>query len=148
MTDDYRNRLQQLAGVLSLLAVVAALAILGGFPGIIFGLAVVITWLAAPPVFAFVIAQAGLAAFSTPTGSSRFVAAEIAVVALLLSDRQLSVTLRTHGVAICYISLVAGAVWLLQPASIWVGAIVSLAGVAVALYTGHRYELLATGQLE
>jgi len=148
MTRTTQEPLQRVAGIGALIAVFAILAIRGGGPGIVFGLAAIVAWLAAPPVFAFVIAQAALAAVMSPPYDLRFVAAELATATLLLADTELPITLRTHGAAVCLVAVLIGGLWLVQPTAIWVTAISSLVSIGGLLYAGHRYELLTTAQLE
>jgi len=141
------DRLRQLSSILSLAVVVVALTAIGGLLGAVFAFATAIVWLATPPVFAFVIAQAGLAAVIAPPYTLRVIIAELAVLTLVLTDTKLPVTIRTQGLALCWLAVITGVLWLAQPFDIWIGSLAALASIGLLLYAGHRYELLATGQL-
>jgi len=134
-------------GVLALLVVVPTLVTIGGLPGGVFAAAVVIAWLTAPPVFAFVFAQAGLAAVTSPPYPPIVLVGELGVLALAISDPRLPLQARTYGIAVGGVAVLAGAVWLTHTTALWGAVLVSLAGTGMALYGVHRYELLTTGQL-
>jgi len=121
---------------------------IGGVPGIMFGIASVITWLVAPPVFAFVIAQAGLAALATPPYSLSVVAAELALFGVIFTDPVHPWTQQSRATTVICVGFLTGGLWIGRSRPVWSLAVGVLAVFAVLLYAGHRYELLTTRQLE
>jgi hypothetical protein len=148
VTRTNRNTLQWFTSLLILAAVVIALTELGGVLGGLFALTTVIVWVTAPPVFAFAIAQAGVAALSTPPITLRIMAVELVVLAMVLTDTTLTITVRSHGPAICALAITTGVLWLVQPHPIWIGSLVALTGLGLLVYATHRYELFTTHQLD
>lgn len=134
-------------GILALLVVVPTLVAIGGLAGIVFAAAVSILWFVAPPVFAFVFAQAGLAAVTSPPYPPIVLIGELGALAIVGSDPRLPLQARTFGVAIGGLVVLAGAVWVTHTTALWGAALLSLAGMGILLYGVHRYELLTTGQL-
>lgn len=146
MNRDWR-RPQQLINLGAVLSVAAVLALLGGVPGLLFGVAAFIAWLVGPPIFAFIFGQAGLAAVTTSPYTPLVGITEIALVGIVISDPEIPLRPRTQGVALTGGLTLAGIIWLLRTDAIWTGALISLGGFGVLLYAVHRYELLITDQL-
>lgn len=138
---------RRLLGLGAVLAVGSILGVLGGVPGLLFGATAVVVWLTTPPVFAFVLAQSGIAAVTSSPATPLVVVAELALLTMLLSDTRLDVSTRPIGGALLGVAVVAVGLWVMQPVSLWLTALGSLLGVSGLIYGVHRYELLATGQL-
>lgn len=141
-------QLQRLTSLGAFLGVAAGLFLLGGLSGAVFGVAALGVWLFAPPVFAFVLAQAGVAAVATTPYPALLVGVEATLFIGVLSDSRVPVTYLSRLAAGGSVAAIAGGVWLLASQSIWMLVIGTLAVVACLLYGVHRYELLLTGQLE
>lgn len=131
-----------------LIGTVAGLFLLGGLPGAVFGLTALGVWLVTPPVFAFVLAQAGVAAVTAPPYSTLVFGVEAALLVGVLSDSGIPFTIRSRVAAAGAVTAIAGGLWLNDAQPVWLAAGSTLAVVAVFLYAVHRYELLSTNQLE
>jgi hypothetical protein len=137
----------QLGGFLALLTAGSILTVLGGLTGAVFGIAAAIAWVAGPPVFAFVLAQAGLAALVSPPYSLLVALAELLLLVVLLSDPRVPWTGWSHTLAVSAVAVLVGLGWLLQSLSLWGLAVGTVVMLAVFIYAVHRYELLVTHQL-
>lgn len=148
MTVRDRSPRDLALGTGALLGVTGALFVLGGVPGLLFGLVAAAAWTLTAPVFAFVIGQAGIAAVVDAPYPPLVVAAEFAVLALLVSDRSLPPTARTWGVPVLGSTALGLGVWVAYSHSLAAAAVLCLAGATALTYAVHRYELLVTDQLE
>lgn len=134
-------------GVLGLLITGCVLFVLGGLPGLLFGLVAATTWILVPPAFAFAVGQAGVAAVATPPYPPLLVIVEIALLAVLVSDTHLSANVQSQIIPALGIVLVAAGAWGASAHSLAAAAVVCLAGLTTLIYAVHRYELLITDQL-
>lgn len=133
---------------LAVVATAVLLGYLGGLSGIAFGVVAGVSWVLGPPVFAFVLGQAGLAAIATPPYSWLVVATECALIAVLLTDSRIPWTIQSRGIGLLAAAGLTTGIWLAQPMALWSVAIGCLTLIAVLTYGVHRYELLVTAQLD
>jgi len=147
MIPDVWYRPQRLAGGIAMLLAAGLLGRLGGVAGVLFGGVAIGAWLVAPPVFAFVLAQASVAAISPTQFSLSVAGIELALLVVLLSDVTVPWTATSRGVtALC--AILGGAlIWVGQPLPTWQLALAVLAVATLFIYGVHRYELLTTNQL-
>lgn len=147
MILDNRSRRSVAVGAVAATGTVGVLFVLGGVPGLLFGLAATAAWVVAPPVFAFAVGQAGLAAVVEAPFPPVVAIGELTVLAFLFSDPDLPLTARTWALPALGTAVLAGIVWAAVGEGLAAVGVVCLAGLAVLAYAVHRYELLATGQL-
>lgn len=147
MNLDNQTRTSLAVVLIALLVTTGTLFVLGGFPGLLFGLGATLVWLLAPPVFAFAVGQAGVAAVVSIPYPPLIVVAELALLTILIGDNQLPATLRTWTLPVLGSTIVAVGVWTVSSYSLTAAAGFTLAGLAVLTYALHRYELLITDQL-
>lgn len=147
MIPDAWQQPQRILGLVAVLSAAALLSSLGGLPGVLFGVGAVGAWIAGPPVFAFVIAQAGVGAVFTPSFSLGVIGTELALVVVLLSDATLPWTNLSRGIAGGCAIFGGAVIWGGQSLPTWQLAGLILALGALLIYAVHRYELLTTNQL-
>lgn len=142
-----RSTRRGVLGAAALFIATAALFVLGGLNGVLFGAVAAVAWLVLPAGFAFTIGQAGLAAVTTLTISPPLIIAELALLALLVTDASIRLDLRAMTIPFFTIAVLGLGVYAVAGQSIIGAAALSLAGSAALVYTVHRYELLTTNQL-
>lgn len=142
-----REMLHQAGGALGILTAAAVLTITGGVAGLTYGIAAGFLWVITPPVFAFIVAQAGLAAVTGTPLTPLVAAAELGLVGVLASDLQ-RFPRSAHAVAaiggLCGVLVVT---WVTVQSSMLAATAVVIVGCSVVLYAVHRYELIRTGKL-
>ncbi|MDL0125597.1 hypothetical protein PNP59_04210 [Halobacterium salinarum] len=147
MILDAWDRPQRLAGGIAMLLAAGLLGNLGGVAGVLFGGAAIGAWLVGPPVFAFVISQAGVAAISPVQFSIPIAGMELALLVVLLSDSTVPWTATSRGGAALCAILGGALIWVGQHLPTWQLALAVLAVATLCIYGVHRYELLTTNQL-
>lgn len=138
---------QRIVGGVAVLAAGALLALAGGIAGTVFAITAAVAWLFAPPVFAFVLAQAGVAALATQLPTPIIAATELTLLVVLLTDPKLPLTLRPRAAAIVATATVVAIAWVVHPVPSWVTATLVLSGIAAITYAVHRYQLVSTTKL-
>lgn len=145
-----RGKRTILGGVAAAVAA-GAIAVVGGVPGILAGVALAACWYVLGPVYAFAVGQ--VAAVAVWDGRPLAVVAglELAVLAVLVapdlatrSRRRVALWSLAIAVALGGLAYGAQATW----ETTWATATVVLGVAALAAYGLHRYELLATGALD
>jgi hypothetical protein len=135
-------------GVLSGIIVGGILMAMGGVTGIAFTVVAATAWWGAPPVFAVILGQAGLAAITAPPYSPLVWVAEGALVVLLLGDPHLKFSLKTASALLGLVTLLTVVTWVAVQQLPRVGATTLLTVSAVLVYGVHRYEVVRTGKLD
>jgi hypothetical protein len=135
-------------GVVGLLAVSGVLYEAGGAVPATFGVVIAVVWGLGPPVFAFAIGQAALAAVVSPSDLLVVAVGEAALLGVLLSDVEVPFPVRSWLSGLLLAGPVVAATAVPQSRSLWLGAATCVCGFGGLLYGVHRYERMAVPQPE
>jgi len=129
-------------GGVSLVALTVLLYTAGGSVSLLFGLTAALAWLFGPPLFAFVLGQAGVAAFAPSMSLPTFILVELAVVLLLFGDVAIDSPIHNWSRAVLLGGIVAitTAVVLTVQSSLLAAGAVCLGAFGVLIYAVDRYE--------
>lgn len=141
-------RIRDALGVVALLAVSGVLYQAGGGVPVAFGAAAAVAWVLGPPVFAFTIGQAALAAVVDPSELLLVGVGEAALVGVLFSDTEVPFPIRSWLSALLLAAPVVAATAVLQSRSLRLGAATYVCGFGILLYGVHRYERTAIPRSE